>query len=79
MDIALANIEQNLNGIKKIEQDLEYLSARDLMAILGYATWRKFEIAISRAKESCIASGHNASDHFVGAGKMVSTGSGATM
>ena len=77
MDLALVNIQQNLDEIKKIEQDLEYWSARDLMIVLGYQTWRKFEEAIHRAKEACMSSGYESNDHFVSSGKKVSTGSGA--
>ena len=77
MDLALVNIQQNLDEIKKIEQDLEYWSARDLMIVLGYQTWRKFEEAIHRAKEACMSSGYERNDHFVSSGKKVSTGSGA--
>src|SRR3989344_2893526 len=46
--------------IKKINKyGKEHWSARDLMLPLGYTRWENFEVAISRAKESCINSGQN--------------------
>lgn len=78
MDKALAKIHDNLESIKKTTKDgMEFWSARDLMAVLGYATWRMFGESIKRAKESCKTGGHEVGDHFVGADKMVLTGSGA--
>src|SRR3989339_1552604 len=75
--LSLININQSLDEIKKIEQDLEYWSARDLMPILGYSTWRMFKNALDRSKESCKKSDQSVKNHFVGADKMVQTGSGA--
>lgn len=75
---ALTHIQANLDSIKRVEQDLEYWSARDLMIVLGYKKWQKFTNAISRAKESCKSSGKSINDHFTRAGKMIITGKGAT-
>jgi len=70
-------IENVFDKIKKInEYGKEYWSARDLMAPLGYQKWDNFEVAILRAKESCKNSGQTVDDHFAGAKKMVSIGSG---
>jgi len=77
MDKALIQIQESLELIKKMNNNLEYWSARDLMPFLGYSTWRQFSEAIERAKESCKISGNQVSDHFADAGKMVLTGSGA--
>ena len=55
----------------------EYWSARELMPLLGYEEWRKFDGAIDRARISARNTGRDASDHIVGAAKMVATGSGA--
>lgn len=65
MDRALTHIESSLENIKRTEQDLEYWSARDLMEILGYTTWAKFQEAIDRAKKSCIASGFSVEENFL--------------
>jgi len=56
----------------------EYWSARELHPMLGYDQWRRFEDAVHRAMMACQNSAHKASDHFVGAGKMVSLGSGSS-
>ncbi|TKT82764.1 DNA damage-inducible protein D [Aquamicrobium sp. LC103] len=55
----------------------EFWFARDLQRLLGYAKWDNFLAVVQRAREACIASGHAASDHFAGVGKMVNLGSGA--
>lgn len=75
--LTLISINQSLEEIKRVEQDSEYWSARDLMPLLGYTTWRMFSNALDRAKKSCINSNQSAKNHFVDADKMVSTGSGA--
>lgn len=55
----------------------EYWSARDLMPLLGYRQWRRFEEAVKRAVTSCQQSGNEPANHFAGAGKMVPLGSGS--
>lgn len=70
--------ESLFDSIKHInEYGEEYWSARELMPILEYKKWERFINAIEKAKESCETSGNKISDHFAGAGKMVSIGSGA--
>lgn len=64
--------------IKRINaHGAEYWSARDLQTLLGYTQWRHFEQAIQRALGSCYESGNPTDNHFAGAGKMVSIGSGS--
>lgn len=48
---------------------IEYWSARDLMPLLGYKKWQKFEEAIKRAMTACTQSGNIIDQHFTGAGK----------
>lgn len=55
----------------------EFWSARDLAPLLDYKDWRNFLKVIQKAQQACEASGHETSDHFVGANKMVSLGSGS--
>jgi DNA-damage-inducible protein D len=50
---------------KKSENEKEYWLARELMDILGYDTWRRFEDTIIRAIESCNTSGGDASQEFL--------------
>lgn len=47
----------------------EYWSARELMPLLGYHKWERFEMAIDRAAVACKNSGSDPADHLPGAGK----------
>ncbi len=68
----------SFESLKKINQHgIEYWSARDLQACLGYSEWRKFEATVKKGIESCKQSGNDPQHHFVGADKMVSIGSRA--
>ena len=53
----------------------EYWCARELMKVLEYIEWRKFNNTINKSKEACVKSNYNILDHFVGADKMVNIGS----
>lgn len=69
---------QSFEALKKTnEHGAEYWSARDLQVLLGYSKWQTFESAIGRAMQSCEASGNIKENHFAGASKMVTLGSGA--
>jgi len=65
MDKALIQIQENLDQIKNQSGEIEFWSARDLMVVLGYATWQKFSEAIERAKEACKMSGQPLENHFL--------------
>jgi DNA-damage-inducible protein D len=78
MNPTLPVVNSGFESLKKInEHQAEYWCARDLQPLLGYVQWRRFELAIERAKESCSTSGNKAADHFAGGGKMVDLGSGS--
>ena len=83
MDITRVSFHTNsFNGIIHIikddeENDMEIWFARELQALLGYARWENFQVAINRAIESCKTQGFNESDHFREVTKMVELGSGA--
>ena len=49
----------------------EFWSARDLMKVLWYKEWRKFEWVIEKAKKSCENSWQKPENHFVGGDKMI--------
>lgn len=53
-----------------------YWTARELMAVLGYAKWQRFREAIQRAVLACATSGQEPADHFTGTGKMIAIGKG---
>jgi len=76
MDKALMQIQENLEAIKKVSNDqemMEFWSARDLMPVLGYATWRMFSETINRAKEACKISSQLIESHFLPATEFLST------
>ena len=59
------------------ETQIEFWLARDLQAILGYDTWRRFEQVIQKAITSCKTANYEPVDHFARVGKMVQLGFGA--
>ena len=78
----MKDIDKNSASFEEIkhidENGVEFWYARELQSVLDYKEWRKFDGVIQRAIKACENSNINASDHFVGADKMVSIGSGAT-
>ncbi|KNX38061.1 phage antirepressor KilAC domain-containing protein [Luteipulveratus halotolerans] len=63
------------DSIRQTREDgSEFWSARDLMPLLGYDKWERFEGSVERAKQSAMAQGNNAVDHFPGAGKVIEGG-----
>lgn len=58
-------------------QGVECWSARDLSTLLGYTKWERFQNAIDKAMEACKNAEEIVENHFPGAGKMVSLGSGS--
>lgn len=78
----MTNISNPENGqtlfesIKHINSHgVEFWVARELMIILEYKQWRRFEEIINKAKISCESSNNTISDHFADVGKMVAIGS----
>ena len=72
------NLTDTFEGhAQQAENGVEFWLARDLQHLLGYAEWRNFNTAISKAKTACEISNHNISDHFVDVNKMVDLGSGS--
>lgn len=72
------NDNQTFEDIKHIDEfGTEFWYARELQKVLDYSDWRKFEGVIKKAEKACENSNINASEHFVGADKMVQIGSGA--
>ncbi|KAF0150923.1 MAG: hypothetical protein FD143_2392 [Ignavibacteria bacterium] len=57
MNKVIVNLNTNLESIKKVQDDLEYWSAREQMPLLGYKEWRKFEGVIDKAIDSYKTSG----------------------
>lgn len=55
----------------------QWWSARELMPYLGYLRWENMENVLGKAQAACRNSGHQVSDHFREAAKMIATGKGA--
>lgn len=67
----------SLDSIKRINtHGVAYWSGRDLMTILGYASWDSFRNVIQRAKKACKNTGQFTEDHFVHVEKMIELGKG---
>lgn len=52
----------------------EYWSARELMPLLGYEKWERFNDAIERAKIAAFNSGYDVAQNFPTAGKVAASG-----
>jgi len=64
--------------IKQIDENgNEFWYARQLAKVLEYTDFRNFTGVIKKAKEACVNSGQELSNHSVEANEMVSIGSGA--
>ena len=76
--VAQENITQSpFDSIKRYDQNgVEFWSARDLMKLLGYAKYQRFQNAINKAKVSCSNGGQLIDHHFPGGGKMVTRAQG---
>lgn len=73
------DIKDNVfESIKHIDDNgVEYWSARELMSVLGYVKWQKFNNVINDSIITCINSNYNIYDHFTRAGKMINLAKGA--
>jgi DNA-damage-inducible protein D len=70
---------KSFEDLKQVnEHGAEYWSARELLPLLGYSQWRRFEDAIKRAITSCKQSENIPENHFAGVGKMIDLGSGSS-
>lgn len=64
--------EKLFEDIKHIDEDgTEYWQARELMEVLEYKEWRKFDKVIKKAIEACVGSNYYTLEHFVLKDKMV--------
>ena len=62
---------KTFEDIKHIDEDgIEFWYARELMKILEYKQWRRFENVIDKAKQACKNSDISALEHFANAGKL---------
>jgi DNA-damage-inducible protein D len=62
------------DAIKQIRPDgSEYWSARDLMPLMGYSTWRNFLVPVERAKQTAVNQGQDLASNFAGSRKISGT------
>ncbi len=67
--------EKDFESIKHIDENgVEFWYARELMTMLEYKQWRRFEQVIEKAKEACENSNISVDDHFANVGKIVKAG-----
>lgn len=60
--------------IRQIRADgSEFWSARDLMPLMGYSSWRNFLVPVERAKQTALNQGHDLARHFAGSRKISGT------
>ena len=76
-DLEVIN-EKVFEDIKHIDENgIEYWNARELMIILEYKQWRRFENVINKAKESYKNSDISVIEHFANVGKTIKMPKGA--
>ncbi len=63
-------------AIRREDENGEYWSARELLVVLGYASWQKFKAVILDAMKACENSGQAAPDHFNRQDRMITIGKG---
>jgi DNA-damage-inducible protein D len=69
------NTMDRLKQASKVTGDgIEYWLAREIMPILGYETWRRFEETLERARAALVGNGVEPSQHFAESGKMLELG-----
>ena len=69
---------QSFEDIKQIDKDgNEFWYARALGKLLGYSDFRNFTNVIEKAKEACVNSGQNISEHIVEVNEQLKFGQGA--
>lgn len=78
-DKTVETINETLfESIKHInEYGQEYWNARELMTVLDYKQWRRFDGIIEKAKIACKASNNEVSNHFAKVGKTIPMPKGA--
>lgn len=64
MSLAINNTSP-FDAIRHYDEDQEYWLARELMEVMGYPRWSKFENPITQAIENLELTGDKASDHFL--------------
>lgn len=74
----IINLNKRFEEYAYQQDGVEYWLARELQELLGYADWRNFLNAITKAKESCKTTNEAVSDHFVDINKTIPMPKGAS-
>jgi DNA-damage-inducible protein D len=74
----VAKLHADFEALVHVETDsgVEFWTARDLQAILGYARWENFSKVVEKARIGCETAGYQAPDHFVEVTKTIELGKG---
>lgn len=74
----LTQLQQRLDALvqRLPDENIEFWFARDLLESLGYANREGFLSATQSAMTLCESAGHESSDHYRGATKMIEIGKG---
>ena len=72
----IEQLSKDFASATRLEEGMEFMLARDLQKLLGYAEWRNFLQVIDKAKIACEKAGQNCADHFVDVNKMIDIGHG---
>ena len=71
MNKLVKNNNKTFENIKHVDENgFEFWYARELMVILEYKQWRRFESVIDKAIQACQNSGISAFEHFANVGKL---------
>ena len=71
MNKLVKNNNKTFEDIKHVDENgFEFWYARELMVILEYKQWRRFESVIDKAIQACQNSGISAFGHFANVGKL---------
>jgi len=73
----IAELLEKFENACYVYQGIECWSARDIQELFEYSEWRNFLRVIEKAKEACLNSKTELSNHFVDTNKMVILGSGS--
>jgi DNA-damage-inducible protein D len=72
--VPASGLASPFDAIKQVRADgSEFWSARDLMPLMGYSSWRNFLVPVERAKQTATNQGHDLTSNFVGSRKISGT------
>ncbi|HEX4839984.1 MAG TPA: BRO family protein [Rhabdochlamydiaceae bacterium] len=73
----ITKLTQSFEEAMRMENGVEYWTARDLQLLFEYADWDNFVNVVEKAKIACQNSKYKKDNHFRDVTEMVSLGSGS--